>query len=153
MQTSFILTEKEGRLPQAYNVLGMAVYLKIAASDTNGQMSMFAAEYHQNQGPPLHRHDVDETFYITEGEFIFQLGENRVTAVTGDTLFVPRNMPHAFLMMSQTGKMLFMVNPTGNVEKLFEKLSSYPQMPSVEEIVSVHAALGLTILGPPLTPA
>lgn len=153
MQTSFLLTEKESRLPQAYNVLGMAVSLKIAASDTNGQMSLFAAEFYKNQGPPLHRHDVDETFYITEGEFIFQIGENRVSAGAGDTLFIPRNMPHAFLTISETGKMLFMVNPTGNVEKLFEKLSSYQQMPSIEEIVSVHAALGLTIVGPPLTHA
>lgn len=46
-----------------------------------------------------------------------------------------------------------MVNPTGNVELLFERLSSYQQMPSVEEIVSVHAALGLTIVGPPLAHA
>ena len=153
MQTSFLLTEKESRLPQAYNVLGMAVSLKIAASDTNGQMSLFTAENHKNQGPPLHRYDVDETFYITEGEFFFQMGEDRFFAVAGDTLFVPRNMTHAFLTISETGKMLFMVNPTGNVEKLFEKLSSYQQIPSVEDIVSVHAALGLTILGPPLTHA
>ena len=150
MQTSFLLTEKESRLPQAYNVLGMAVYLKIAASDTNGQMSMFVAEYHKNQGPPLHRHDVDETFYITEGEFIFQMGESRVSAGAGSTLFVPRNMPHAFLTTSEKGKMLFMVNPTGTVELLFERLSSYQEMPSMEEVVSVHEEFGLKILGPPL---
>ncbi|WP_428662748.1 cupin domain-containing protein [Runella sp.] len=151
MQTSFILNESEGRLPEAYNVLGMPVTLKIAGSDTQGQMSMFWAEYQKNQGPPLHLHNVDETFYITEGEFIFQTGDTRITATAGSTVFVPRNMPHAFLTISEIGKMLFMVNPTGNVEKVFEKLNEFQEMPSIAEVVRVHEELGFKIVGPPLT--
>ena len=151
MQTSFNLNRNEGRLSKPYNVLGMEVYLKVAGSDTNGQMSMFYAEYSKNQGPPLHLHDVDETFYITEGEFIYQLGEKRVTAVTGSTVFIPRMMPHAFLTISEKGCMLFMVNPTGNVEMLFERLSSFQEMPSIDEVVRVHEEFGFKIVGPPLT--
>jgi len=30
-------------------------------------------------GPPLHRHDFDEAFYVTEGELTFQLGEEVFT--------------------------------------------------------------------------
>lgn len=151
MQTSFNLNVTESRFSKPYNVLGMDVYLKIAGSDTNGQMSMFYAEYRKNQGPPLHLHPVDETFYITEGEFIFQLADKRVTAIAGSTLFIPRMMPHAFLTISEKGCMIFMVNATGNVELLFERLSSYHEMPSIEEVVRVHEELGLKIVGPPLT--
>lgn len=151
MQKPFILNKNESRLNEPYNVLGMDVSLKIAGSDTNGQMSMFYAEYHKNQGPPLHLHDVDETFYITEGEFIFQMGDTRVTAVAGNTLFVPRMMQHAFLTISEKGKMIFMVNPTGKVEVLFERLSSYQEMPSIDEVVRVHEEFGLQIVGPPLS--
>lgn len=151
MQTSFNLNGTESRFGKPYNVLGMDVYLKITGSDTNGQMSMFYAEYSKNQGPPLHLHPVDETFYITEGEFIFQSGDKRVTAIAGSTLFIPRMTPHAFLTVSEKGCMIFMVNPTGNVELLFERLSSYQEMPSIEEVVRVHEELGLKIVGPPLT--
>lgn len=151
MQTFFNLNRTESRLSKPYNVLGMDVYLKIAGSDTNGQMSMFYAEYNKNQGPPLHLHDADETFYITGGEFIYQVGDKRITVVAGSTVFIPRMMPHAFLTSSEKGCMIFMVNLSGNVELLFERLSSYQEMPSIEEVVKVHEELGLKIVGPPLT--
>lgn len=150
METSFNLKGNECRSNESYNVLGMDVYLKIAGIDTNGQMSMFYAEYNKNQGPPLHLHDVDETFYITEGEFIFQMGGSRVTAITGSTVFVPRMMPHAFLTISEKGKMIFMVNPSGNVEVLFKKYSSYREMPSIEELMRISEELGCPIVGPQL---
>jgi quercetin 2,3-dioxygenase len=149
MQTSFILKENESR--QTYNLLGHPAFLKVGGKDTEGQLSLFSGEYHKNQGPPLHLHDVDETFYILEGEFLFQAGDQRFTAVSGETIFVPRNMPHTYLTISDTGKMLFMVNPTGPIEQLFEKLSSYKDRPSVEELVGLHENLGLKIVGPPLT--
>jgi quercetin 2,3-dioxygenase len=149
MQTSFILKANESR--QQYNLLGHPAFLKIGGNDTQGQLSLFSGEYHKNQGPPLHLHNVDETFYILEGEFIFQTGDTRVTAVKGDTVFVPRNMTHTYLTVSETGKMLFMVNPTGTIEQLFEGLSSYQERPSIEEIVRLHESFGLKIVGPPIT--
>ncbi|MDQ6812597.1 MAG: cupin domain-containing protein [Bacteroidota bacterium] len=150
MEQAFILKPNEGRLSKPYNVLGMPVHLKVSSSDTGGQMSIFVAEYKRNEGPPLHLHDNDEAFFIIEGEFIFQAGDKRFTGVAGDTVFIPRNTPHTTLTVSETGKMLFTVNPTGNVEKIFEKLDSYKEMPSIEEIVRVHEELGLKIVGPPL---
>lgn len=152
MQTSFILKENEGRLPEPYNILGHPALLKVGAIDTNGQLSLFSGQYHKNQGPPLHLHDVDETFYILEGEFLIQAGDERFSAIVGDTIFVPRNMPHAYLTISETGKMLFMVNPSGTIELLFEKLSAFKEKPSIEEIVRIHEELGLKIVGPPLVP-
>ncbi len=150
MQDSFILKENESRHQQTYNVLGMDVYLKVAGSDTGGQLSMFAATYKKNQGPPLHLHNVDELFYISAGTFLLQAGENRYTATTGDTVFVPRNMPHAFLTLSDTASMLFVVSPTDNVEILFSRLNAYPFPPAVEEVVRLHEELGLKIVGPPI---
>ncbi|MGI8635857.1 MAG: hypothetical protein ACR2KZ_10680, partial [Segetibacter sp.] len=64
MDTSFILQAEESRINKPYNVLFMPTYLKISGQDTGGQMSMFYGEYRRKQGPPLHQHDLDETFYI-----------------------------------------------------------------------------------------
>ena len=41
-------------------------------------------------GPPLHHHDFDETFYVLEGELTFQLGERVSTAGAGEIAFAPR---------------------------------------------------------------
>jgi quercetin 2,3-dioxygenase len=151
MQKSFILKGEESRLAEPYNLLGHPACLKVGGGDTQGQLSLFYGEYCKNQGPPLHLHDVDETFYILEGEFIFQTGDTKISVAAGDTIFVPRNMPHTYVTISDTGKMLFMVNPTGPIEKLFEKLSSYNEMPSIEELAGLHETFGLTIVGPPIT--
>ena len=51
---------------------------------------------------------------------------------------------------ARQAKMLFSVNLAGNIEKLFEKLDSYKEMPSVDEILRVHEELGLKIVGPQL---
>ena len=151
MQTAFILNLEENRIQKPYNVLGMLTYLKIAAKDTGGQMSMFYGEYRRKQGPPLHQHDLDETFYVTEGEFIFQLGDKKVKAIAGSTIFIPRMLPHTFLVMSEIGKTLFMVSPSGNVEALFAKYDSYQTFPPVEEVMRVSAELGCPVLGPQIT--
>jgi quercetin dioxygenase-like cupin family protein len=135
MQASFILKEAESR--QQYNLLGHPAFLKVGGNDTQGRLSLFSGKYYKNQGPPLHLHAVDETFYILEGDFIFQAGDKRVTAVTGDTVFVPRNIPHTYLTISETGRMLFMVSPTAQIEKLFEKLSSFKEMPTIEELTNI----------------
>lgn len=151
MQTSFILDTEESRTQKPYNVLGMPTYLKIAAKDTNGQMSMFYGDYTRKQGPPLHQHDLDETFYVTEGEFIFQLGDKKVKAVAGSTIFIPRMMPHTFLVTSEIGRTLFMLSPAGNVEALFAKYDSYQTFPPIEELMRVSAELGCPVLGPQIT--
>ncbi len=151
MQTPFILNIEESPIKKPYNVLGMPTYLKISGQDTGGQMSMFYGEYRRKQGPPLHQHDLDETFYITEGEFLFKLGDKKVKAVAGTTVFIPRMLPHTFLVTSEVGKTLFMVSPSGNVEALFAKYDSYQTFPSVEEVMRVSAEMGCPVLGPQIT--
>jgi len=49
----------------------------------------------QSAGPPLHKHDFDEAFYMLDGELIFQVGDERFTRCAGELAFAPRNVPHA----------------------------------------------------------
>jgi len=45
-------------------------------------------------GPPLHRHDFDEAFYILEGELIFRFEDGLHTRGAGELVFAPRNAVH-----------------------------------------------------------
>jgi quercetin dioxygenase-like cupin family protein len=47
-------------------------------------------------GPPLHKHDFDEAFYVLEGQLTFQLGGELTTVGAGELAFAPGGEPHTF---------------------------------------------------------
>ncbi|PQA53473.1 cupin domain-containing protein [Siphonobacter curvatus] len=147
----FVIQESEARFGQLYQVLGMELSLKIAGQDTHQQLTMFYGKYHKNDGPPVHvHHGQDEQFYIVEGDFLVQVGEQTYTLHGGDTIFLPREVPHAFLVLSETGKMFFQTSPSGQTEALFKRLSQLPATATLEEIKQVHQKHGVSIVGPRL---
>lgn len=149
---AFIVKQGEGVLSKPYNVLGMPVLLKVAAADTCGELSFFVAHYGKHQGPPLHSHPVDETFYVIDGQHRFKAGDELYEAGPGDMVFIPRNTPHTTLCLSDNGRLLFSVNPSGPVEAIFAKLDAFTSPPSMQEVMEAHEALGISILGAPLQP-
>jgi quercetin dioxygenase-like cupin family protein len=65
-------------------------------------------------GPPLHRHDFDEAFYVLEGELTFQLDEALITAGPGEFAFAPRGVAHT--LANQRGgpaRYLLLCTPAG----------------------------------------
>jgi quercetin dioxygenase-like cupin family protein len=46
------------------------------------------------KGPPLHTDDLDEAFYVIDGELTFQLGAELRTAGPGELAFALRGVPH-----------------------------------------------------------
>ena len=62
---------------------------------TGGRLSVTEIVVPPHAGPPLHTHDFDETFYLLDGELVFQIDETLVTKGAGQLAFVPRNVPHA----------------------------------------------------------
>jgi mannose-6-phosphate isomerase-like protein (cupin superfamily) len=48
-------------------------------------------------GPRLHRHPYDESWVVLEGNLIFQLGDDRLSAGPGDIVIVPADAPHKFV--------------------------------------------------------
>jgi quercetin dioxygenase-like cupin family protein len=45
-------------------------------------------------GPPLHRHDFDEAFYVLEGELTFLLDDEVLTVGAGGSAFARGGRPH-----------------------------------------------------------
>ncbi len=75
-------------------------------------------------GTPLHIHRVtDEGFYILEGTFGFQVGEETVEAAAGAFVFAPKGIEHAFWNKGPTpARMLITMSPPG-FERYFEELA------------------------------
>jgi hypothetical protein len=66
-------------------------------------------------GPPLHVHErEDEAFYILEGQFEFQVGEQTLTVGPGDVVVAARGVPHTFRNLgSSPARKLALAWPAG----------------------------------------
>ncbi len=100
-------------------------------------------------GPPLHTHDFDETFYLLEGELIFQVEETLVTKGSGELCFVPRNVAHAPANHSDTpARYLLTCTPAG-FERHWARIAAEaagvePPQWALQPIPEV------TVVGPPI---
>lgn len=66
------------------------------------------------KGPPLHTHDFDEAFYVLDGEMLFQLDTEAVTAGEGELAFAPRGVPHTLANHSSApARFLIVFTPAG----------------------------------------
>lgn len=101
----------EARHGKSFKMKGVTSNLldnKISAMDTGGSIAVFEQNgFSPLGGPPLHIHPKqDEFFYIINGEYLFQVGEQKFQMKLGDTIFLPKNVPHAFAQLTESGKVL-----------------------------------------------
>lgn len=126
--------------------------VKISAKDTDGELSVFEYVGYQKTGPSLHVHLYqDEIFYVVEGEYLFQVGTERSTLKAGDTIFLPRNIPHTWLQLTDRGKLIYFLNPAGKMEEFFKSVSEAKAPPTPEAIEKLHLEHGMKVIGPPLS--
>jgi quercetin 2,3-dioxygenase len=126
--------------------------VKISGKDTGGLLSMFEYEGFAKIGPSLHVHlHQDEVFYVVEGEFLFQAGDERQTLRAGDTIYLPRNIPHTWLQLSDKGKLIYLLQPAGTLEDFFKKMNALKRPPTFAEEQQISREHGVETIGPPIT--
>ena len=145
----------EARFGEHYKMKGVTLNtldIKISTEDTEGDLAVFEQTgLTPNGGPPLHIHPFqDEWFYVIEGEYLFQVGEDRYEMKAGDTIFLPRNVQHAFLQLTDSGKMIASYLPAGKMEAFFQTTDQWNTPPSREEIAQVFLDHDMKVVGPPL---
>lgn len=123
----------------------------ISRKDTGEAMSVFLFHGKGNVGTPLHRHfSQDEFFYVIEGHYRFVCDKKISELNPGDTIFLPRNLPHQWLQLSESGKLLYAVNPAGTLEDMFKELDALPKPPTEAELAYILSLHGQELLGPPM---
>ena len=150
-RNAFVMDRGEG---QHIHVISDEVTIKISSRDTGGDFAVFEGRIAPLSGPPLHRHrNQDESWYIVEGDFLFEVDGQKIYASTGATIFAPRGSRHTFQNVGATaGRILTTVIP-GGLDLFFEELETIaPQgsAPDPAKMVPLFEKHGLELLGPPL---
>jgi quercetin dioxygenase-like cupin family protein len=81
----------------------------------------------RSAGPPLHRHDFDEAFYMLEGELVFQVRDEVVTKRAGELSFAPRNVAHALANHSDADARYLLVCTPPGLERHFARMAAGSQ--------------------------
>ena len=87
---------------------------------------------------------------MIEGDYLFQVGKDKYEMKSGDTIFLPRNIQHAFIQRSEKGRMIVSYLPAGKMEAFFKVTDQWSTPPSKEEISKVFADHEMTVVGDPL---
>ena len=126
--------------------------IKVSGKDNNGSYFAFEHKNMSKGGPPRHFHYAqDEWFYAMDGNFAFEVGDEKFTLQPGDSLFAPRMVPHVWAYIGdEPGTLLLAVQPAGSLEEFFLKSCSMTQPPTAEEADKLFAAHGMKVVGPPL---
>lgn len=151
----FRVSSGETRFGKHYKMRGVTLNtldLKISGKDTDHVLAVFEQiGQTPNGGPPLHIHlDQDEWFFVTEGEYLFQCGQEQFRMKAGDTLFLPRNVPHAFIQLTDRARTIVSYLPAGKMEEFFAVTDSWNSPPSREEIAKTFLDHGMKVVGEPL---
>jgi mannose-6-phosphate isomerase-like protein (cupin superfamily) len=131
---------------------GETVTFKATSADTDGAYSLIEVIDQPQAGPPLHLHRrEDESFYILEGTFAFQIGDSVLTATAGWFMTAPKGVPHSYKNIGTTpAKMLALFVPAG-IENFFEDLSQLTAAGTlgIDRLTAVAAKQGIELVPPP----
>jgi quercetin dioxygenase-like cupin family protein len=149
---STVLKSNEGlRLQSAP---GRDLIFKLTGEETAGAFDYFIVEVAPHGGPPLHvHHKQEETLHVIKGKFKVRIGDEIFYLNEGDFAYLPSNVPHAFLNLTDEGDEVIVVYTPGGGLKFFEELGPlmHSTSPDKKVIAQLFEKYAMTLLGPPLS--
>jgi mannose-6-phosphate isomerase-like protein (cupin superfamily) len=95
-------------------LVGGTYTITVSGADTSGRFSVIDMHIPPGGGPPLHRHDFEETFVILEGEIEATFRGQKMRVRAGETINIPANAPHRFQNVASVPvRMICICSPAG----------------------------------------
>lgn len=135
---------------------GMTLQIVLDSAASNGQLMIMRNHAGRGDATPVHvHHREDEVFHVLDGTITVWVGNQRREAGSGDACWLPRGVPHAFRVTSDTATLLVMCTPAG-LEQAFQEAGWTGPVPPPPEWTLTPQAIGhamakrdCQILGPP----
>ena len=97
--------------------------IKASTEETGGTFALWEDHMVRGKTTPLHLHpNCDEAIYIFDGEILLHVDGEEHEVGAGSVVVLPRGVPHAFLVTSETAHVLAIVAP-GDGEAFFRDAS------------------------------
>ena len=131
--------------------------IKAGGEQTHGAFTLIEWSAPAGFGPPLHRHDrEDDAFYLLEGSVEIDCGDRHWSAGPGDFVFLPRGIPHGFVVSDGPVRGLQITAPAA-FERFVADLGRPatgpglppPSQPDVTALIETGRRYGVETLGPP----
>jgi quercetin dioxygenase-like cupin family protein len=126
---------------------------KVSAEDSHGSVGIFEDRMERGKMTPLHTHpESDEAVYVVEGEILIHGDGTPRTVGKGGVVFTPRGVPHAFMVTSETARILSIVTPGERTEAFYRQASIAGESGPVDfgRVGQAAQDTGATlIMGPP----
>jgi quercetin dioxygenase-like cupin family protein len=133
---------------------------KLLAEHTDGAFFLFEDVMVKGKCTPLHRHpEADEMIYVLEGEVVVNHDGREARIGAGGMAFVPKGVPHALLVVSESARILALHSPGAN-SQAFYRGASDPATDDGAETVDIPRLQAsatanpraIELLGPPPFP-
>jgi DNA-binding transcriptional MerR regulator len=129
---------------------------KVSGKDTAGAMCVF--EFTGAAGGPKHLHqNQDEWIYIIDGSVDFEIGKKRLRAGAGESVFIPRKVPHAWACLNgEPAKLINVYQPALSIEEFFREVGKFDGNPPAHEVLGFQGLValfekhGMDVTGPPM---
>lgn len=144
-------------LKNSYWYIGHLMSFLVTSKDTSGSFALLHGIEIKGLEPPPHIHTrEDESFYLLDGEIIYNVGNEVFKAKKGDWVFLPGNILHSFRVQTEQVEVLIHLSP-GGFEEYFREMSEpaktytvppRPQgPPDVKGIVETASRYGIKFPG------
>jgi mannose-6-phosphate isomerase-like protein (cupin superfamily) len=103
---------------------GAGVLVRVSSAATGGALTVFEAsrEGGDVRWPRTHRHtNMDETFFVVEGSFVFELDGRLRDAPAGTVVFLPRGIWHRFRSTGAAPGRVLCIAAPGGIDRFFEE--------------------------------
>jgi mannose-6-phosphate isomerase-like protein (cupin superfamily) len=135
--------------------------IKVTAAMTNGSFGLAEGIGPVGSSPPLHVHTrEDEGILVLEGLLTIRCGDDTFSAGPDSFTFLPRGVPHTFVVEGETPVRLLSICTPGGFERFFADAGRPAEDDGLPPNVPPDVALlreageryGLQFVGPPLQP-
>lgn len=142
----------------AWWFLGTRMTVKAGRAQTGGAFTLLDFAAPRGFGPPRHvHHDEDEAFFVLEGSMRVECGSQQWEALPGSLVFLPRGIPHAFVVTSPQSVIGLQLTSPAGFEDFIAEVGTpageglpAPAPPDVERLAAAAVRHGNEIIGPPL---
>ena len=115
-----------------FPAFGHRIFSKVSTRDTGGAFAVGEVVAEKKGGVPPHIHSrEEETFYVLDGRFEFQIGDETIEAGVGDTVFAPRDLMHTWRCVGETpGRFLLFITPGADFEAFANEMAQRNLVPA-----------------------